>query len=248
MLQRLAAFLRCLYRQGFRNSVRLQFGKHDRTTLVPRGHKSPFTLRTSTADVAVFRQVFVDREYDHAMLAGIHPKQIIDAGAHIGSVSILFAVRFPDARIIAIEPDPKNFELLKLNTKCYENIIPINAALWCEDTQVGLSNPDGTSWAFRVDEGNKTGNVKAVTLSTLLNEFGILKVDILKMDVEGAEKEIFENTASDWLPRVRILCIELHDRIRPGAARAVYSKAVAFPFFKESRGELDFLQFVEPRG
>jgi FkbM family methyltransferase len=133
-------------------------------------------------------------------------------------------------------------------SKCYKNIIPINAALWCEDTEVGLSNPDGTSWAFRVDEGNKTGNVKAVTLSTLLNEFGIRKVDILKMDVEGAEKEIFENTASDWLSRVGILCIELHDRIRPGAAWAVYSKAVAFPFFKESRGELDFLQFVEPRG
>jgi hypothetical protein len=112
VLQRLAAFLRCWFRQGFRNSVRLQFGKHDRTTLVPRGHKSPFTLRTNTADVAVFRQVFVDREYDHAMLAGIHPKQIIDAGAHIGSVSILFAVKFPEARIIAIEPDAKNFEML----------------------------------------------------------------------------------------------------------------------------------------
>ena len=192
MLQRLAAFLRCWFRQGFRNSVRLQFGKHDRTTLEPRGLKSPFTLRTNTADVGVFRQVFVDREYDHPMLAGIHPKQIIDAGAHIGSVSILFAARFPDARIIAIEPDAKNFELLKLNTKGYENIIPINAALWCEDTQVGLSNPEGTSWAFRVDEGSETGSVKAVTLSTLLNEFGIRKIDILKMDVEGAEESLRE--------------------------------------------------------
>lgn len=248
MLHRLAAFLRCLFSQGLGTSVHLQFEKHGRTTVVPRGHKSPFTLRADTADVAVFRQVFVDREYDHKMLSGIHPRHIIDAGAHIGSVSIFFARKFPDARIVAIEPDATNFELLKLNTKCYKNIVPINAALWCEDTHVGLSNPYGTSWAFRVDAGNKAGNVRAVTLPTLLKEFDIPKVDILKMDVEGAEKEIFENNASDWLRRVGLLCIELHDRIRPGASRAVYSKAVAFPFIKGNRGELDFLQFVDARG
>lgn len=113
---------------------------------------------------------------------------------------------------------------------------------------MGLSNPYGTSWAFRVDAGNKAGNVRAVTLPTLLKEFDIPKVDILKMDVEGAEKEIFENNASDWLRRVGLLCIELHDRIRPGASRAVYSKVVAFPFIKGNRGELDFLQFVDARG
>ncbi len=248
MLQGLAAFLRCLFRQGLGNSVRLQFKKDGYTTVVPRGHKSPFTLRANTVDVAVFRQVFVDREYDHKMLAGIHPKLIIDAGAHIGSTSIFFAAKFPEARIIAIEPAATNFELLKLNTKFYENIIPINAALWCEDTQVGLSNPDKTSWAFRVDPGNGTGSIKAITVPTLLKEFRMPKVDILKMDVEGAEKEIFENNASEWLSRVGLLCIELHDEIRPGAARALYSKAVAFPFVKGNRGELDFLQFVDTRG
>jgi FkbM family methyltransferase len=247
VVQRIAAFLRCWYRQGLGNSVRLEIAKQGQTSLVPRGYQFPLTFRAHTVDVAVYRQVFVDREYDHKMLAEIHPKQIIDAGAHIGCASIFLAAKFPEARIIALEPDAANFELLKLNTKYYENIVPIHAALWYEDTQVRLTNPTGASWAIQVDGSNPNGNVKAVTLSSVLREFGIAKIDLLKMDVEGAEKEIFENNASDWLPRIGLLCIELHDRIRPGAARAVYSRAVAFPFVKENRGELDFLRFVDTR-
>ena len=82
-------------------------------------------------------------------------------------------------------------------------------------------------------------------MPTILREFGIEKVDVLKMDVEGAEKDIFENNASEWLPRVGLLCIELHDRIRPGATRAVYSSVIHLDFVKENRGELDFLQFLD---
>jgi len=248
VVTRLTPFLRCWVHQGLRNSIALQFTKHGRTTLVPRGHKFPFTLRADSVDPLVFRQVFVDREYDHAMLGSIHPKQIIDAGAHIGSASVFFAKKFPDARIIAVEPDAMNFELLRENTKSYENIIPVNAALWREDTRVNLTNPNDTSWAFRVEAGttgNGAGKVRAVTLPTILREFGIEKVDVLKMDVEGAEKDIFENNASEWLPRVGLLCIELHDRIRPGATRAVYSSAIHLDFVKENRGELDFLLFLD---
>jgi FkbM family methyltransferase len=249
VLKRLSLFLRCCVFQGLRNGVVLHFQKRGQITVVPRGHKFPLTLRADSVDPLAFRQVFVDREYDHAMLRSVQPRQIIDAGAHIGSASVFFAKRFPKARIIAIEPDPTNFALLKQNTKFYKNIIPVNAALWSADTQVNLINGNGnSSWAFRVDAGpssnGETGNVKAITLPTLLREFNIGTVDLLKMDVEGAEKEIFENNASDWLRRVGMLCIELHDRFRPGASRAVYSSVSQFHFIKENRGELDFLQFL----
>jgi FkbM family methyltransferase len=243
MLQKIAGFLRCVLRQGLGNSLYLYFRRSGRTTLTPRGHKSPFTLRANTADVAAFQQVFVHREYDHQMLTRIDPAQIIDAGAHIGGASVFFATRFPEARIIAIEPDAANFQLLVQNTKYYKNVVPVHAALWSEDALVGLSNPRGLTWSVRVNAGHETPEVRGMTVLTLLKEFNISRIDILKMDIEGTEKEIFEGNASEWLGKVGLLCIELHDRFRPGTTRAFYSKAVAFQFIKENSGELDFLLF-----
>jgi hypothetical protein len=98
--------------------------------------KYEFYLRDKTMDLGTYQQIFIDKEYN--FIANLPPETIIDAGANIGLASIYFANKFPEAKIIAIEPETENFELLKKNVVKYPNIIPLCAALWDTIGQIDL--------------------------------------------------------------------------------------------------------------
>jgi hypothetical protein len=96
--------------------------------------KSPFYLRLDTSDIFTFDQVFVYQGYDFD--ASPSPEIIIDAGANIGLASIYFANKYPEAKIIAVEPEESNFRLLRKNAAPYKNIIPLQAALWNKNEEI----------------------------------------------------------------------------------------------------------------
>ena len=95
-------------------------------------------------------------------------------------------------------------------------------------------------WTFRVREGD---GCRALTLATLMREVGIETVDILKVDIEGAECDIFSKC--DWMDKVKLLAIELHDRARPGCSDAV-DAAAARHFHKNERGFVTFYSRCNP--
>src|SRR5262249_16014939 len=148
-------------------------------------------------------------------------------GANCGVTTVFYANRYPEATIVAVEPETSNYVALVRNTRSYPNVVPIQAALWKEDGQVELFSGDkGFSgwprmkewgkWGFHVRKGS---GCRALTLATLMREVGIKTVDIMKVDVEGAEREIF--SGCDWMDSVKLLSIELHDRSFPGCSQAV---------------------------
>ncbi len=196
------------------------FGRPRELAITPPQSKQPVRLRIDTSDFCSYRDVliFKTKSYDPA-LPGFTPKTIVDVGAHIGMASILFAHNYPMARIIAIEPESSNFASLLRNTAPYKTITPIHAALWREDGKVSLgtsnAHPKGASQVV-ADGGQQ---VRSITMDTLMRETGIDSIDLLKVDVEGAEIEIFDSCP--WIRKVRILAIELHDRVRPGCTLAV---------------------------
>ena len=116
---------------------------------------------------------------------------MIDAGAHVGFVSVLFANRYPNCKIIAIEPEASNFELLCLNTERYTNVTALNAALWFKQAALDIVNPEDDNWSYRVAAGGD-GEVSSVTLGELIKRHSLSKIDLLKIDIEGAEKEVLE--------------------------------------------------------
>ena len=128
---------------------------------------------------------------------------IIDAGAHIGLASVWFAERYPDAVIVAVEPEADNFEVLLANTAAYPNVRAVQAALWTSDGTVDLLDPGIGTWGFRVGDVANAGShaVRAVTVRGLMAEFGLDQVDLLKLDVEGAEIELFSD-CSGWIDSV----------------------------------------------
>jgi len=200
------------------SSYRL-FGSPAEITVHPPQLKLPVHLRVRTSDPGVYRDVLLGREYDLPL--PFSPRHIVDCGANIGMASIFFADRYPQARIIALEPEPSNFEVLMRNVSGYPNILPIHAALWKEDGELGLCG--SSKIAFQVIQGR---GVRAISMNTLMQEAGLDSIDLLKVDIEGAEKELFE--ACDWIQKVRALAIELHDRFKPGCRRAVESVTMGY--------------------
>lgn len=213
------------------------FGWPSELTIVPPGIGHPVHLRLQTSDFCAYRDVLVSREkqYDPDV-EDFDPAIIVDAGAHIGMASIGFARRYPRATIIALEPEPANFAVLLRNVSSYDSIIPVQAALWKENGEVGLGpsdvHPRGT---FQVVDAGKT-RVRAITLNTIMREHNITFIDLLKLDIEGAEKEVFESC--DWIEAVRVIAVELHDRVKPGCRSVVEAAMKKFHSYK--RGDITF--------
>jgi FkbM family methyltransferase len=195
-------------------------GRPRELTIVPLHSNHRVHLRIDTSDFCAYRDVLIFRtkSYDPP-IRDFAPSIVVDAGAHIGMASILFTLQYPAARIIAIEPEPSNFAALVKNTAAFKMITPIQAAVWRENTEVTLgpsiAHPKG---AFQIVE-NGSQRVRAITMDNLMREAGIASIDLLKVDIEGAEIEVFESCS--WIKKVRVMAIELHDRIRPGCSSAV---------------------------
>ena len=114
---------------------------------------------------------------------------IIDCGANIGLSVIYFKHLYPNARIVAFEPDEEIFEVLKLNVDTYEfkDVSLHSAAVWNSEGELSFQ-PDG-SVGGRLWEGEGAKRVKTVRLKDFLNQ----KVDFLKIDIEGAELEVLRD-------------------------------------------------------
>jgi FkbM family methyltransferase len=185
-------------------------------------------LRSTGSDIAVFQQVFINREYATPCLPDT-ANVIIDLGANIGLASLFFAEKYRKARIIAIEPDPANLALLARNLAQISSraaMLPI--AIWSDDCELDMTrtdvrgNPLG-DWGVQVGHSvqGSSGTVRGCTMRRVIDNFNLKQVDIVKIDIEGAEKELFQSTDLQWLDIVNMIIVETHERFRPGSHDAV---------------------------
>jgi len=219
---------------GLLSVIQVKLRKSDVLIKVEKDNiKFPFYLRSHTSDIPTYDQVFIDEEY--RFVSKKTPKIIVDAGANIGMATIYFANKYPEAKIIAIEPEKSNFDLLKRNVEPYKNIILLNAALWGTNEDINLVDPGLGNWGFMTQNDNvKLDNAVqvchktiALTVDKLMEKYTLENIDILKIDIEGAELEVFEDT-SLWIEKVNSLIVELHDRMKPGCSRSFYNGTNGF--------------------
>ncbi|MDR2509119.1 MAG: FkbM family methyltransferase [Spirochaetaceae bacterium] len=200
----------------------------DKNTVVQilnENYKYPIYVRINTSDMPVYMSCIINQEYD--CITKEEPKYIIDAGANIGLASIYFAEKYKRAKIIAIEPEDGNYELLKRNTEKYDNIFAIKAALWNTSGEISLFDTGLDNWGFMVETNASALKpaasakhlTKAITVSEIMRQFNIESIDILKMDIEGAEKEVFES-CDDWVDKTKCVIVELHERMKKGCYKA----------------------------
>jgi FkbM family methyltransferase len=200
------------------------------------------TIRPRTSDRYVFEQIFLDNDY--ALGVDVHPRLIVDGGANVGYASIYFANRYPDADVVAIEPDAANFEILCENVKQYRKIQPLRAGLWDRRGMLFVDDSLG-SWGCTVSEihpkdiaeRNNPSCVEALTVDDILLRSGHKRIDILKLDIEGAEREVFSGPCEKWLSLTGVMIIELHDHIKPGCSEALEHAIDGDHFVRSNRGE-----------
>lgn len=196
---------------------------------------APLWLRTATPDLDVALSCFANAEYDHIVTKDT--RWIIDAGANIGTAARFFSGKFPEATILAIEPETDNMRMLLKNIEGHPRIIPVQAALWSEETTLDIKDRGTGPWGYTVMEtardarpiGQKT---TTVTIPVLMAKYRMPFIDILKMDIEGAEATVLASPG-DWIPQVRVLTVELHKRIAPNCAKVFHAAVQSFATLKK---------------
>jgi FkbM family methyltransferase len=204
-----------------------------------------------SSDLDVFNQIFASDEY--ASMRDIpSPQLILDLGANVGYSSVYFLSCYPTATILAVEPDPGNFE------QCRRNLAPFGdrarvvlGAVWSKRTKLKISRGifgDGREWANQVCEcnGNEDeATVDAWDVPSLLQLAGGKQIDLLKVDIERSELEVFSDSCTSWLPKVRNISIELHG---PDCRKVFLSALKEFDYDLGVSGELTISRNLRQRG
>jgi FkbM family methyltransferase len=149
--------------------------------------------------------------------AGIErPLTIVDIGANIGAFTCFARTAWPDAYIRAVESNAENFRLLTMNVESNSDYFAAQtdllwAAIWDGSTDraytVGHGGLAGTV-ATEPTDGVEVDQIEAVTLDVLLDDLD--RVDILKIDTEGAEVPIVLGASPETLGKVAYVTGEFH--------------------------------------
>jgi len=226
------------------NTIRLYRNLKKERCFTLRVYGNAFCIRGKSVDFAVFNSIFALGEYDFEI--DFDPEVILDAGANTGASAVYFHHRYRGARIIAIEPEQTNFDLLVKNTAPYQNITCIRGAIYGEDTSLKISDTTVDKYAFRVERATSTDDsVAGFTIDTLMKQYSIAHIDILKMDIEGAEYDVFMHEPGEWLSKTRLLIMEVHELFKPGITELVNSILSSYNFEIIHKGENIFARNKE---
>ena len=235
----MSRFKRLKYHLGFSEAIKiyLKLKTNHFNNLALKGLPHPFTLRNNPSDYITFTEVLVKKDYK--LPFAFTPSTIIDAGGNIGLTAIFFASQFPDAKIVTVEPDKNNFDVLKINTAPYKTISPLNKGIWTKNSFLNVIDMGNGQNSFIVEETTVPNeqSVEAVAIHEIMQQQGWTGIDLLKIDIEGTEKNIFETNFEKWLPYTKVLFVETHDRMKKGCSAAVFAAMSKYNFSCTVAGE-----------
>lgn len=134
-------------------------------------------------------------------------------GANAGFSTLLFKLLWPDAVVVAVEPDPGNFQALVTQTRSLQGVHVLNAGLWGRRARIGQTGDHG-AWGrvFKEFPLWKRGGMQAYPVTHIAKQFGIEAFDFVKIDIEGAEGQVFAPNADvSWVPHAKVISLEVHD-------------------------------------
>lgn len=158
----------------------------------------------------VFVEMFAEEAYEQVW----RPQEgdtVLDIGAYVGMFSIKASRAVgPTGKVVAIEPSPENYELLKQNCEGLDNVIPIKKAIWSSNgterlyySRTPAANSLVVAWANYIE-------VETITLDNLIDELGIGRVDFIKLDVEGAELAVLKGAKETMARGTRMVIAAYH--------------------------------------
>ena len=166
---------------------------------------APFEAADPAVFIGMYREIFLQRIYEFRAMR--RDPLIVDGGANVGLAIAFWQRLFPECRVLAFEPDPTIYSVLKRNVERSEfaNVTLEEKALWSSSTSLEFLSEGSNASRLAQSDDRATTRVQTVRLRDYLNQ----EIDFLKLDVEGAETEILKDCA-DRLERVRNLFVEYH--------------------------------------
>ncbi len=190
--------------------VRL-FGKNH---LVINLASNRIAIRPFSYDPYVLGEIFWQQTYTPTLVQVKKPQVVFDLGANIGAFSLWAAQKWEPETIVSVEMDNENYNLLTENIRLNhlkEKIITIKAALWDQCGYVGINRHSFNHGMNSVDTLDDGSRVASISLEKLFTLTGVKRVDIVKMDIEGAESRLFNEANKDiFSGNIRYLIAELH--------------------------------------
>ena len=185
-----------------------------------------FLLRKNSTDLSIFSEIIVNKGGGYKMVPVIAKKNnirintIIDAGANVGCATVFFRENYPESKIISIEPDNGNFEMLNRNIRInnYNDIWVLRNAFWKNNEElnfgIGIRGSREKELSYGISESGSQ-KVSGVTFPDCLKMLSADTIDLLKIDIEGAEKALIDDLEGFhyMLDHTRILAIELHEEV-----------------------------------
>jgi FkbM family methyltransferase len=181
------------------------------------------TRKRPSSDLEVFSQIYKYLEYEPLVkifkdnFPERHSLKIIDAGSNIGLTTVFLSKFFPDSEFIAVEPDPDNFNVMSTNFDLNKinTVHKIEGGVWSRNSFLKIVTDfrDKKHWSIRVEETQEPTDLEAFAINSLIEKYGWDQIDILKIDIEGSEKELFtgKNSNLSFLKITKCLAIEIHD-------------------------------------
>ena len=144
---------------------------------------------------------------------------ILDLGANLGIISILLSKKFPFTKIYSFEASPINYKNFIKNIELNEckNITPFNLAVWSESDQTieiptSPTNSGGSSIFYKPEfyQQYPVSKIPTISLKDIFDQNNINECKLLKIDVEGAEYEIFKEFPREYYNKIKNIGIEFH--------------------------------------
>lgn len=185
--------------------------------------KHTFYLRTYEGDIDIFYEIFWRKIYELPPNQMQPCKVIVDIGANVGLAALYFATHYTPSQIICIEPGEANYALLKKNCSMYKNIKTMQAAVmpddgWCLIKEALLQYNNKVEFTTR-----QQNSVQAISMQTLFTIFNLTFIDLLKIDIEGAEEAVF-SADTHWLDKVNQVLIEIHSLQKNNASFTAFQQ------------------------
>jgi FkbM family methyltransferase len=163
-------------------------------------------------DYRILQEIFKDEQY---ALAPDRPiKTIVDLGSNVGASIMYFLTKYPDAHIYGFEPTTYCYDLLAKNVGQYPAVTLEKKAVAVEDGKtvpiyIHPAGHSGSSSFFI--EGSKTEQVPTISVDSIMEKYGLNTIDILKVDIEGLEYDIFAHFRNQ--AAVSYILVEVHPGI-----------------------------------
>ncbi len=172
-------------------------------------------LRPDTDDLTIVKSNFVTKHYFRDFVPIRKESIVVDVGAHIGSFSIMASRRAQ--RVLAFEPEPSNFQMLKRNVELNlcKNISIFEMAVsgrgGYQEIHIDGKGSTGSHSLYQgIRTAEKKRRVQTVSLDEMIKKEGLSRIDFLKLDCEGAEHEILREIRFETAARIRGMAMETH--------------------------------------